>query len=124
EALVAYHDAYNSNVAMFGPDSPAAMLNLANAGIVLRDMGNLPEAERMLSTVLAFRERMLGDDHPETAQLQNDMGWLELAKNAPQDALPYFKKSVAFYQRLQSLQTHGIRAQGAGISEREVGRSV
>jgi tetratricopeptide (TPR) repeat protein len=124
EAVLAYHEAYDANVAMFGPENPASMVNLMNAAVVYRDTGDLKNAEGMFSTVLNYRERVLGAEHPETALVENNLGWLELAKDAPADALSYFRKSVATYQRLQARQARGIRGQALGIEEREVGRSI
>jgi tetratricopeptide (TPR) repeat protein len=124
EAIAAYKEAFGANAAFFGPDNPAPMLNLMNAGVLYRETGNFAAAEQLLSTVLSYRERVLGEDHPETAQAQNNMGWLELAKGLPKDALAYFRKSVGAYQRFHARQARGIRGQGTGIAEREVGRSI
>ena len=124
EAFAAYKQAYDANASFYGPDNPAPILNLMNAGVLYRDTGNFPLAEQLLSIVLAYRERTLGPDSPETAQAEHNMGWLELAKGLPQDALTYFRKSVSGYQRFRARQMRGIRGQGASIAEREVGRSI
>ncbi len=124
EALNAYHQAYDLNVKFFGQDNPAPMLNLMNAAVLYRDMGNFPVAEQMMTTVLSYRERTIGPDHPETIVAQNNVGWLELAKNSPEAALPYFRKAVAGYQQIRARQIRGLRGDAASVPEREVGRSI
>ncbi|MEO7567256.1 MAG: CHAT domain-containing tetratricopeptide repeat protein [Aestuariivirga sp.] len=124
EALAAYHDAYDANVAMFGPDNPAPMVNLMNAGVLYRETGDLASAENFFATVLEFRQRVLGADHPQTALVENNLGWLEIAKGAPAAALSHFRKSVSAYQLFHARQARGIRGQAAGVEEREVGRSI
>lgn len=124
EAFNAYKDAYDANVKVYGADSPAAMLNLMNAGVMYRDTGYFDDAQKMLSTVLDFRLRMVGRDHPETALVENNLGWLELARNSPGAAAGHFRNAVKAYLHVRALQIRGIRGQGAGVEEREVNRSV
>ncbi len=124
EAIEAYKKAYDANVSFFGPDNPAPITNLMNLGVLYRNIGNYAAAEPLLTAVLDYKERTLGPDHFETAHSENNMGWLELAKEQPQAALPYFRNAVAGYQRFRDHQVHGMRGQGGSINEREVGRSI
>jgi CHAT domain-containing protein/tetratricopeptide (TPR) repeat protein len=124
KAFAAYKQAYDLNAAFFGPDHPAPMVNLMNAGVLYRDTGQTDTAARMLGIVLDFHERTYGPDSMETARSRNNMGWVELARNQPAAALPYFRDAAAGYQKLRSRQSKGIRGQGIGINEREAGRTV
>ncbi len=124
KAFAAYKQAYDLNAAFFGPDHPAPMTNLMNAGVLYRDTGQTDTAARMLGIVLEFHERTLGPESMDTARSRNNMGWVELARNQPLAALGYFRGAAGAYQKLRSRQSKGIRGQGLGIDEREAGRSV
>ena len=124
KAFAAYKQAYDLNAAFFGPDHPAPMVNLMNAGVLYRDTGQTDTAARMLGIVLDFHERTFGPDSMETARSRNNMGWVELARDQPAAALGYFRAAADGYQKLRSRQSKGIRGQGIGINEREAGRTV
>ena len=124
EAIESYRKAYDLNLAEFGADNPAPMLNLMNAAVVYRDNGYPDQAKGMFETVLAFREKNLGPDHPDTALARNNIGWLEINKGDGPAAFVQFQAALSGYERFRARQPRGLRETSTGASFREVSRTV
>ncbi len=64
-------------------------------GIYLRDMGDYAEALPYMERALDIRERLLGAEHPHTAESLNHTGWLLYCLGELVKARPYLERALA-----------------------------
>jgi tetratricopeptide (TPR) repeat protein len=63
--------------------------------------GRVKEAEKAHRHALAISRKVLGDDHPDTADRYNDVGMCLYAQGKRVEALPLFEKALAIRRKAQ-----------------------
>ncbi|KAG9240968.1 hypothetical protein BJ878DRAFT_256600 [Calycina marina] len=58
---------------MLGSQHPNTLQSMRNVGKALETLGRFPEAELMYRAALLGRVKILGDDHPHTRQVKQDL---------------------------------------------------
>lgn len=124
KALDYFHQAFDLDMKLHGPDHPNTNLVLGNAGVLLGVMGRFDEAAPMMEAVLKATEARYGPDNVQTAHALNNIGWIELSRGNYQKALDYFRPALKVYLDHRALQKQGPNARGAAVDEREVGRTI
>jgi tetratricopeptide (TPR) repeat protein len=80
-------------------DNRAAVL-CSELGYHLRMAGDYQAALPLYERALAIREKVLGPDHPNTAQSLNNLAALLQYQGDYQAALPYFKRALAIREKV------------------------
>jgi tetratricopeptide (TPR) repeat protein len=78
--------------------SEAARL-LNQAGCYLHERGHYPEALLLVQRALAIREKVLGAEHPDTAQSLNNLAFLYKARGNYPEALPLYQRALAICEK-------------------------
>ncbi|MFP4207122.1 MAG: protein kinase domain-containing protein [Wenzhouxiangella sp.] len=79
DALRAHHVIHDLQRARYGPDHPATLAALRGHAMALREQRrHFEQTEQMFLDLLDRRRRLLGDDHPDTAESYWDLGFLYL----------------------------------------------
>ena len=81
-----------------GPDEVVATC-MANLGDLLASEDRLDEAEDLLARSLAMREALLGDAHPDVAEVQNNLAMLRWQRGQRADADRLFNRALGSYER-------------------------
>ncbi|MGQ0738024.1 MAG: tetratricopeptide repeat protein [Bacteroidota bacterium] len=72
-------------------DNPIQALGMNNlAALYRRAQQKLPESERLYLQSIALRKKVLGENHPLTAETENDLGLLYMSMGQFKKAEPYF----------------------------------
>jgi hypothetical protein len=71
-----------------GDEHPDTLISMNNLGSLLKDQGNLGEAELLLREVLPASRRTLGDKHPLTVAADNNLKELLMMKKRLAEAEP------------------------------------
>ena len=71
-------------------------------GLVYHDMGDFPRALEYCHKALAIREKVYGEEHPDTATSYNNLGTLYHDMGDFPRALKYHKKALAILEKLYS----------------------
>ena len=64
------------------------------------DLGIYPEAQKHLERAMDLRRRLLGEDHPDTLSVMNDLAWLYRDEGKFPQAEPLARKVVEIRRRL------------------------
>jgi tetratricopeptide (TPR) repeat protein len=73
---------------------------LNQAGIYLREHAQYSEAESFLQQALAIRERVLGANHPDTAQSLNNLAALYKNQGKYEQAEPLLQQALTIHERV------------------------
>ena len=76
----------------------AAALN--NLGMIYDNIGRYSDAEPLLEEALLIRRRVLGADHPDTAESLNNLAELYRVQGRYAEAAPLFKEAVEIMERV------------------------
>ncbi len=73
---------------------------LHNVGIYFYNRGQYQEAEPLIQRALEIRERVLGPEHPDTAQSLNSLALLYWHQGKDEQAEPLIQRALAIYERV------------------------
>jgi len=59
--------------ATYGPDHPQVAIYVNNLGSVLQALGDMEGAKKMYERALSIFTEYLGEDHPNTVTVQNNL---------------------------------------------------
>lgn len=109
---------------LLGPEDPLTLESARTLAFVLARMGN-PEAESLQRQVWKSRERVLGNDHPDTIGAMNDTGVTLMMLGRFSEAEPVFREMAARAQRVLPVDhTHRVGAQmNLGMALQSQGRA-
>jgi tetratricopeptide (TPR) repeat protein len=91
-----------------GPDSPNLAINRHNLAAILRDMGNILEAEKSERQTLAIW-RQVAAEHADVAYALNNLGFLLLAEGDWKQAAPLLQEALEM-RRKQLGEKHPLVA--------------
>lgn len=81
-----------------GREDLALAGTLYRLGILRRQQGDFPEAERLYRRALEIRERQQGPNHPDVAVVLNNLAALEAAEGDEAAAQPLLERALAIRQ--------------------------
>ncbi len=81
-----------------GGEDLALASALYRLGILRRQQGKFPEAERLYRRALAIRERQQGPNHPDVAVVLNNLAALEAAEGDEAAAQPLLERALTIRQ--------------------------
>ncbi len=61
---------------MLGEEHPDTALSLNNLAMLYQDQGKYEQAEPLLQQALAMRQRVLGEEHPQSLTLAENYSYL------------------------------------------------
>jgi Tfp pilus assembly protein PilF len=85
-----------------GKQSADYLISLHDLAGAQIDMGDLEGAARSEQEVLSTRQRIWGQNHPDTAYSLNNLGWIYLEQGRWQMAEPLLKKNLAIMRSISS----------------------
>ncbi|MEZ5294468.1 MAG: serine/threonine-protein kinase [Vicinamibacterales bacterium] len=71
---------------------------LSELAVILKNLGRTGEAEPMYKEALALRERVLGEDHPLTAQSHNNYGVFLRAAGRLEESVEHQQRALAIHR--------------------------
>ncbi|MBR5718105.1 MAG: tetratricopeptide repeat protein, partial [Clostridia bacterium] len=78
----------------------ARAIALSNRATALVNNGEYAKAKAALEAVVKIRERLLGEEHPDTAGSYNNIAEVYYAKGEYDHALEYCEKALAIYEKV------------------------
>jgi tetratricopeptide (TPR) repeat protein len=99
-ALAAYRTLRVDQAALSGEDSMDVAYIDANLGDLLLGLGKHDDARGHLEQALRVRQKLLGDDHDEVADVRTNLGKLELDTRGCKKAAPHYQAAVAAYRAI------------------------
>jgi tetratricopeptide (TPR) repeat protein len=78
----------------------AAAITLSTSAAIHRDAGEYVKALPLLEKALGIRERVLGEEHPDTATSYNNLAHLYQSMGDYAKALPLYEKALAICERV------------------------
>jgi tetratricopeptide (TPR) repeat protein len=85
--------------AAYGSDRPEVAQALDNLGVVLRELGELPQARAHHKRALAIFEATYGPDHPDIATTLDNLGAVLRALGEPSKAQTYQQRAQTIKQK-------------------------
>ncbi|MEM6936874.1 MAG: serine/threonine-protein kinase [Pseudomonadota bacterium] len=95
EALAIFGEVYEGQLGHLGAKHPTVLSALHNYATLLKQVGDLAEAERQYLDLLALRREVLGDRHAQTLNTLHNLGELYQALEDPASAGPYLNEALA-----------------------------
>jgi len=95
-ALLAYEEAYETAVRIYGPSSLSAAKKLSSIGLIFLAKGQLKEAQDRIQRSVDIRSQQLEADHPTLANGQHFLGLIH-------KSLAQYDLSIEYYE--QALET-------------------
>ena len=65
-----------------------------------KNQGKYEEAEPLYQRALAIKERVLGEEHPDTAGSLNNLALLYADQGKYEEAEPLYQRALAIYERV------------------------
>ena len=99
ESAIRYEDAlrhYREAVVLEGQNP----LYLNDAGTMAQKLGRYDEADRLLWEALEISQRVLGEEHPDTAVSYNNVAYNLNAQGRYEEAEPLYRKGLEIRQRV------------------------
>jgi tetratricopeptide (TPR) repeat protein len=88
-----------TDIALIRKDEQAARL-CNELGWHLWDIAAYAEGQPYFEQAVAIRQRILGEDHPDTAHSSNSLGYLLRAQGKLAEAGPYFERALATREKI------------------------
>jgi tetratricopeptide (TPR) repeat protein len=116
-------------LALHSPDSREAAAAQRGLGATLVVLGEYAAGQALLEQALATRERILGPQHPDTAQVLSNLSAARFWQNDPAGALPLTEQALAFREQtlgddhpdtLESLNDLGVIVNRLGDRTRAI----
>ena len=93
ESLVEHTSSYDLQT-----DRVASLL--LYVAIYFNDIGQYNLAEPLYERALAIREKVLGEEHPDTATTLNNLAWLYESQGRYDEAEPLYERALAIYEKV------------------------